>query len=178
MKLKSISEKIQCSFVCESREIIEKKHFKTFKLFSSKMCFLTYIVSGCPTKCLKTKKIRTNNHSENESLIENNFKVVAIHKRQDLLDETIKLINSHWPKSRSERLSILGSSKDDLPMSLILIVKQNGSEAEVMKSMFGEYQARGKNIRVFGHLRLVPVPADEKSCFVESMVVHHDMRGD
>jgi hypothetical protein len=134
------------------------------------------MVSGCPTKkCLKTKKIRTN---ENESLIENLFKVSAIHKRHDLVDETIKLINSHWPKSRSERLSILGSSKDDLPMSLILIVKRNGSEAEVMKSMFGEYQAKGKNIHVFGHLRLVPVPADDKACFIESMVVHHDMRGD
>lgn len=35
----------------------------------------------------------------------------------------------------------------------------------------------GKPINVLGHLRLVPVPADDKACFVESMVIHHDFRG-
>lgn len=138
------------------------------------MCFLTYWTGNSTKKCLKSKKFKVN---ENESSIESNFKAVAIHKRQDLLDETIKLINDHWPKSRAERLSILGSSKDDLPISLILTVKRNGSEDEVMRAMFGDYQMRGKKIKVFGHLRLVPVPADDKACFIESMVVHHDMRG-
>lgn len=128
-------------------------------------------------KCLKSNdKVDKISVSEKESFIENNFKAVAIHKRENLLDETIKLINSHWPKSRSERLTILGSSKDNLPISLILVVKRPNSENEVMHQLFGK--SMRKKIRVFGHLRLVPVPAHKKACFIESMIIHHDMRGE
>lgn len=35
----------------------------------------------------------------------------------------------------------------------------------------------GKQINVLGHLRLVPVPADEKACFIESMIIRNDFRG-
>lgn len=123
-------------------------------------------------------------------MIEKYYKAVPIHKRQDLLDETIRLINSHWPKSRSERLSILGSSKDDLPMSLIVTYKQKESakskETQIMNDIFFNQKSAdapticsqtGKPINVLGHLRLVPVPADDKACFIESMVIHHDFRG-
>lgn len=123
-------------------------------------------------------------------MIEKYYKVVPIHKRQDLLDETIKLINSHWPKSRSERLSILGSSKDDLPMSLIVTFKRKESDpskdTRIMNDIFFDRQTAdaptfcakaGRRIHVLGHLRLVPVPADDKACFIESMVIHQDFRG-
>ena len=139
---------------------------------------------GFPPQTIKKKKI---NKSD---LIEKYYRVVAIHKRHDLVDETIRLINSHWPKSRSERLSILGSSKDDLPMSLIVTFKQKetdpSKEIRIMNDIFFNRQQAdaptlcsetGKPINVLGHLRLVPVPADDKACFVESMVIHHDFRG-
>jgi GNAT superfamily N-acetyltransferase len=118
------------------------------------------------------------------------YQLVPIHRRQDLLDETIRLINNHWPKSRAERLSILGTSKADLPISLILTFKRKEPDVKketlLINDIFFERQnadvpARcsetGKPINVLAHLRLVPVPADPKSCFIESMIVHHDFRG-
>lgn len=139
---------------------------------------------GFPPRTMKRKKV------EKKELVEKYYHVVAIHKRQDLLDETIRLINSHWPKSRSERLSILGSSKDDLPMSLIVTFKRKQADAtketRIMNDIFFNQQSAdapticsqtGRPINVLGHLRLVPVPADDKACFVESMVIHQDFRG-
>lgn len=119
------------------------------------------------------------------------YQLVPIHKRQDLLDETIRLINHHWPKSRAERLSILGtSSKSDLPISLILTYKRKEpdmrKETLIMNDIFFERQnadvpARctesGRPINVLAHLRLVKVPAEAKACFIESMIVHHEFRG-
>lgn len=127
---------------------------------------------------------------DKKDLIEKYYKVVPIHKRTDLLDETIRLINSHWPKSRSERLSILGSSKDDLPMSLIVTFKRKepdpSRESRIMNDIFFDRQTADaptfcpktrRVISVLGHLRLVPVPADDKACFIESMVIHEEYRG-
>ena len=153
------------------------------------MCFITYWTGcstkdGFPSQVIKKKKV------ERKDLIEKYYKVVAIHKRHDLVDETIRLINSHWPKSRSERLSILGSSKDDLPMSLIVTFKKKEAdpsrETKLMNDIFFNRQQAdapvicsltGKPINVLGHLRLVPVPADDKACFIESMVIHDEFRG-
>lgn len=133
---------------------------------------------------MKKKKV------DKKDLIEKYYKVTPIHKRQELLDETIRLINSHWPKSRSERLSILGASKDDLPMSLIVTFKRKvpdaSKETRIMNDIFFNRQQAdapiicsetGKPINVLGHLHLVPVPADDKACFIESMVIRHDFRG-
>lgn len=64
-------------------------------------CFLEYWTgaTGSSEKCLKSAdNVEKISASESESVIENNFKVVPIHRRQKLLDETIKLINSHWPQ--------------------------------------------------------------------------------
>lgn len=119
------------------------------------------------------------------------YQLVPIQKRQDLLDETIRLINAHWPKSRSERLTILtGAGKKDLPISLILTFKKKEpdmkKETLIMNDIFFERQnadvpARcsetGRPINVLAHLRLVPVPADNKACFIESMIVNHEFRG-
>lgn len=156
---------------------------------------------------MKKKKV------SRKDLIEKYYKVSPIHKRRDLLEETIKLINSkfekqtpklkrlnqhriifvilgHWPKSRSERLSILGCSKDDLPMSLIVTFKTKerdfSDEARLVNDIFFNRQTAnvpnqcpktGKSNNVLGHVRLVPVPSDEKACFIESMVVHNEFRG-
>lgn len=122
--------------------------------------------------------------------MESCYQLVPIHKRQDLLDETIRLINNHWPKSRAERLSILGTSKADLPISLILTFKRKVPDVKkdtlLINDIFFEKQnldvpakcrETGKPINVLAHLRLVPVPADSKVCFIESFVVHEDFRG-
>jgi predicted N-acetyltransferase YhbS len=142
-------------------------------------------LQGVPSQKIKKSKVQKND------LIEKYYKVVPIHKRTDLLDETIRLINGFWEKTRAERLSILGTSKDDLPMSLIVTFKKqdpNNKKKEnlIMNDIFFNRQnadappicsETGKQINVLGHLRLVKVPADKYSCFVESMIVHPDFRG-
>ncbi|CAG9807449.1 unnamed protein product [Chironomus riparius] len=154
------------------------------------MCFFTFwtgysIDDGIPARKLKAKKV------QKKDLIDKYYKVVPIHKQPNLLDETIKLINSFWPKSRSERLSILGSSKDDLPMSLIMtFVNSNKSNTTKENAIINDIffnsqnidapmicQETGSKINVLGHLRLVPVPADDKACFIESMIIRHEFRG-
>lgn len=62
-------------------------------------------------------------------------------------------------------------------MSLILVVKHLDTEDEVMQKIFGN-NAKRQRIHVFGHLRLVRLPADKKACFIESMVIHNEMRGE
>lgn len=75
-------------------------------------------------------------------------------------------------------------------MSLIVTFKKKDSdpskEARIMNDIFFNRQQidapticseTGKPVNVLGHLRLVPVPADDKACFVESMLIHHDFRG-
>lgn len=122
--------------------------------------------------------------------MEKYYKIVPIHKQSQFLDETIRLINSHWQKSRSERLSILSGSKDDLPMSLVMVFAKNKSdiskENTMINDIFFESQnihapivcsETGKPINVLGHLRLVSVPSDEKACFIESMIIREDFRG-
>ncbi|KAG5670475.1 hypothetical protein PVAND_000737 [Polypedilum vanderplanki] len=128
------------------------------------MCFLTNLI-GCTIESITLQK--KSNHKK--EFAEKYCKVQPIHKRQDLLDETIKLINSFWPKTRAERLSILGSSKDDPPLSLIMTFSNKNSIIKCSQS--------GKQVNVIGHLRLIPVPADSKACFIESMIIHQEFRG-
>lgn len=154
------------------------------RIWSLTQSLITLFFQGFPSQTIRKKKV------DKRDLIEKYYKVVPIHKRHDLVDETIKLINFHWPKSRSERLSILGSSKDTLPMSLIVTFKRKESdpakESQIMNDIFFNRKSAdapticsqtGKPINVLGHLRLVPVPADDKACFIESMVIHQDFRG-
>jgi hypothetical protein len=114
------------------------------------------------------------------------------------------LINDEWPRTRCSRLWSLGSSRDQLPTSLIVTFKSNGktqtdknqeisqddkhtipTETKIINDMFFNQQNinipkisnSGEPIQVLAHLRLLPVPSDEKSCFIESMVVNKEYRG-
>jgi predicted GNAT family N-acyltransferase len=136
---------------------------------------------------VKAKKI------SKQDLIEKYYSVVPIHKCNTdphLVDETIRLINSFWEKSRSERLSTLNSSKDNLPMSLIVIFKKKerdlSKDSLILNDLFFDRQdidapticsETGRSINVLAHLRLVRVPADSKACFIESMIVRNEFRG-
>lgn len=83
--------------------------------------------------------------------------VVAIHRFPQLLNQTVELINSQWPRSQMARLVTLQSSSDALPTCFVA--------------------TRNDNKVVIGHAKLTPVPADAASCFVESVVVSPSMRG-
>lgn len=75
-------------------------------------------------------------------------------------------------------------------MSLIVTFKRKEAdpsrESQIMNDIFFNQKTAdapticsqtGKSINVLGHLRLVKVPADDKACFIESMVIHHNFRG-
>lgn len=79
-----------------------------------------------------------------------------MHHRPELQEACAQLINSEWPRSIGARLAQLRSSSDSLPTSLLLV-----------KS----------DLLVLGHLKLSPVPSDRSCCFVESVVVAKECRG-
>lgn len=72
------------------------------------------------------------------------------------MEDCAMLINSEWPRSIGARLAQLRSSSDQLPTSLLLLKN---------------------DLVVLGHLKLSPVGAHPDCCFVESVVVAKDCRG-
>lgn len=83
--------------------------------------------------------------------------MVPIHKYPELKDLCCDLINSEWPRNTTARMRTLDSSRDRLPTCLVL--------------------TKDDNKLVLGHLKLTAVPSDKKSCFVESVVISKDCRG-
>lgn len=70
---------------------------------------------------------------------------------------TCALINSEWPRSDTARMRSLEASCNALPVSLVLTTE----------SM----------CRVIAHCKLSPIPSEKKACFVESVVVDKNHRG-
>ena len=81
--------------------------------------------------------------------------VVPVHRHPEYLTQCCDMINSEWKRSTAARMRSLESSNDNLPTSLILLD--------------GE--------RVIGHCRLIPIPSLTHSCYIETVVVHKDVRG-
>lgn len=73
--------------------------------------------------------------------------VVPIHLNPHLINQTVELINSQWPRSRIARLNTLNSSCDQLPCCLVA--------------------TKSKTETVVGHLKITPVPSDTSACFLE-----------
>lgn len=85
----------------------------------------------------------------------NNLVVVPLHKHQEYLSQCCTLINAEWKRSETARLRSLQSSSDFLPVNLILI----------------------QNKTVIGHLKLSKIPSKGHACFVESVVIDRQFRG-
>lgn len=85
------------------------------------------------------------------------YEVVPIHKHPELLSQCCQLINSEWPRSEVARMRSLEASCDNMPTSLVL--------------------TRDRNQIVLAHLKLSPIPARLGSCFIESVVVDKQCRG-
>lgn len=85
------------------------------------------------------------------------YQVVPIHKHPTLMSQCCHLINSEWPRSEVARMRSLEASCDQLPTSLVLT--DDGCE------------------NVLAHLKLSPIPSRLNSCFVESLVVDRELRG-
>lgn len=81
--------------------------------------------------------------------------VLQLHKYPQYLQNCCDLINSEWKRSNTARLRSLESSCDTLPVSLVLL----------------------KDNQLIGHLKLSAIPSIKEGCFVESVVIDKQLRG-
>ncbi|XP_034934961.1 N-alpha-acetyltransferase 80 [Chelonus insularis] len=82
------------------------------------------------------------------------YTVIPIHKRPDLLMDCCKLINSEWPSSEGRRLRTLSMSCESFPTCLVLL----------------------NDSKVIGHCKVSLLPSRDNSCFIESVVIDYGCR--
>lgn len=95
------------------------------------------------------------------------FSMVPIHRYPELINQTVKLLNEEWPRSIGARMHQLQASKDPgLPTCLVLTSVQtpcdNNNSCEKT---------------VLAHLKLTSIPSIPYGCFIESVVVLKQLRG-
>ena len=91
------------------------------------------------------------------------MELVPIHSldgllKDEVLTQSVKILNFEWPRSETIRMRGLNSSSDKLPTHLVLV------------------QHFGGKVSVIGHSRISKIPADETQVFIESVVVHPHLR--
>jgi len=97
--------------------------------------------------------------------------LIAIHKapseyKDDIKNQCCEILNDEWPRSETLRLRSLNSSRDDLPLCLALVEWfQNASKDN------------SKTPCVLGHVRLARIPSKPSAVWIESVVIHPDLRG-
>ena len=77
--------------------------------------------------------------------------------KTDIKDQSVLLLNSEWPRSETLRLRTLNASKESFPMCLALLKKP-------------------ENV-VLGHVKLSEIPSLSFAVWIESVVIHPDLRG-
>ena len=94
--------------------------------------------------------------SKSNGSVPGSLSVVPMHERPELMEDVAMLINSEWPRSMGARLAQLRSSSNLLPTCLLLLKN---------------------DLVVLGHVKLTPINSKPDACFVESVVVTKDCRG-
>lgn len=84
------------------------------------------------------------------------LRLVALHVRDDLRQDAVRLLNSQWTRSPSARLVSLSRSSDDLPCCLVLVANDSN---------------------VVGYGRLSAVVGHVGAVLIESVVVEASLRG-
>ncbi|XP_038071822.1 N-alpha-acetyltransferase 80-like [Patiria miniata] len=79
-----------------------------------------------------------------------------LHRRPDLMDASVELLNAQWPRSKAARLHSLDKSCEGLPYSLVMVNANNA---------------------VIGYCRLAKVISVPSSVLIESVVVPENLRG-
>lgn len=80
--------------------------------------------------------------------------------RPRLLEQCVAILNQEWPRSDTIRLRSLTTSSPNLPTNLILT------------QTFPD-----EGVFVIGHARISRIPKNPAAVFIESVVVHPDLRG-
>lgn len=81
-------------------------------------------------------------------------------EKDKIQDECIQILNCEWPRSLTMRMRSIESSKDDFPLCLALVQR-----------------LPGHGLGVLGHVRLSRIPSIPEGVWVESVVIHPDLRG-
>jgi len=79
--------------------------------------------------------------------------------KASIKEQCCKIMNHEWPRSESLRWRMLDSSRDELPMSLALVQWFKSGPC------------------VLGHTRLSRIPSDTNAVWIESFIIHPELRG-
>jgi len=88
------------------------------------------------------------------------LKVEKLHEHPELLSKCCDLLNQEWPRSRAARMHSLQKSRPDLPCSLVMTPDASGEPPDVI-----------------GHSRLSILYAAPDACWIESVIVCEERRG-
>ena len=77
--------------------------------------------------------------------------------KSNLKDQCVAILNEEWPRSETLRYRTLNSSKESLPMCIALVQTP-------------------ENV-VIGHVKLSQIPSHGQAIWIESVVIHPDVRG-
>ena len=80
--------------------------------------------------------------------------------KEEAITQTVKILNYEWPRSDTIRRRGLESSSESLPCNLVM----------------HQRSGPGGSIRVIGHSRISKIPADSSKVFIESVVIHPQLR--
>ncbi|XP_040581573.1 uncharacterized protein Naa80 [Lepeophtheirus salmonis] len=97
----------------------------------------------------------TSTNHENEL-----FPLHKVHdSRQDIINQCCDILNFEWPRSETIRIRSLTSSCEELPTCLALV----------------HWFSSGPS--VLGHAKVAYIPSNERGVWIESVVIHPDLRG-
>jgi len=91
------------------------------------------------------------------------MELVPVHKADKscgIAEECCDILNHEWPRSRSLRMRSVTSSRDELPAVFALV-----------------QSFQGDGSRVLGTSRMTRIPSDPLAVWIESVVVHPELRG-
>merc|ERR1712079_815889 len=91
------------------------------------------------------------------------LKLVKIHEDlpteilDSIKDQCVKILNYEWPRNELLRYRTLNSSKESFPMCIALV--------KIPENV------------VIGHVKLSEIPSNRSAVYIESVVIHPDLRG-
>lgn len=88
------------------------------------------------------------------------MELVELHDHPEYLDACCHILNNEWKRSYAARSHSLSKSSSNLPASLALVRHREGLDSQVI-----------------GHAKLCRVLHDDEACFVESVIVIPEERG-
>ena len=98
------------------------------------------------------------------------IKLIALHDedidlsvKENIKQQCMEILNKEWPRSETLRLRSLESSRPGFPMCLALLKQKDCDKKD--------------KVEVIGHVKLSRIPSRPDAVWIESVVIHPDLRG-